>query len=247
MKSVGSEKSDGSPSARTAVYSAAGPRRCDWLHFTGRSGESGRDWAAAYARYGADLRNKAYHALSLLRRGELEPGKELLDKCAAELNSTPVISGSVRAVLERWYYGTAGYYHYCIGDFQRAHDCMQKASDAVADAISQEAFLVMLSVDCQEFCLHHARIARNQRHWDEMWQHIERGRKMLRDEVPLCNTGNGSGIYVSTVRDFIQSFQPLQPEEQRDVRWLLEDQERERSFDKFVRGMLQVPNLGIEY
>jgi hypothetical protein len=231
-------------SVRVPGFSAA-VRRCDWLHFTARSGQEGETWAAGY-RCHLDLVGLSQKALKLMRTGQMDAGYEVLQQFGSGLEALNS-PASMRAVMQRWFYGASGYYFYCVGRFDRAHEDMQKANDAVVEAVTHARFLIMLAADCQEFCLHHARIARNQRNWPVMQEHIGRAGRMIEGCLPLCQTAQGNSIYVSTLAAFVQSLGTLSVEEVEATRWLVDEGEKERLFDHFVRGMLRLPGFAIEY
>ncbi len=218
----------------------------DWLHFAERSGEAGRAWAVAYRRH-LDKVELSERALVLLRTGKIAEGGKMLQELAGQLTNARGESESVRAVLDRWFYGVAGYHSYCLGRFDEARESMDLAHTAVKSAISQDGCLMMLAVHCQEFCLHQARIARNQRRWPEMHACIERAQGMVLDRVPLCEKNNQQKIWFSTFRKFFASMAPLTPEESSVAAKLLDREKRTRLFDQFVRRLLRFQEIGIEY
>jgi hypothetical protein len=217
----------------------------DWLHFAERSGEGGKAWATAYRSHSEKL---VLHdrALHLLREGQIEEGRQFLGLFSVSLRSLDPQS-SVYAVMERWYHGVAGYYHYCVGEFGQAKESMNRAQQAVVRAISHAEWLVMLAIHCQEFCLHQARIARNERDWPEMNACVERARAMILDQLPLCEREDGKRIWFSSLRDFFAAMEPLNRDELHVVRQLVEPGERMRLFDQFVRQMLRFKEVGIDY
>lgn len=177
--------------------------------------------------------------LQLLREGKLEDGERALQEFTAEVEKVSCKPDSVRAVLDRYRHGIEGYYFYVRKEFAPAHQSMRLAHDAVARALSTSDCLLMLAVHCQEFCMHQARIARNQHRWPEMQARIAEARAMMWDRLPLCETENGKKIWWSNLQPFFDALAPLTNEEFRVANTLLDPQERERLFDKFVRGMLR--------
>jgi hypothetical protein len=218
----------------------------DWLHFAERSGDAGKAWAAMYRQH-SDTARLSEAALLLMRNGDLEAGNGKLQEFATGVSSMGPIPESMRSVMDRWYYGLEGYYFYCVGDFDRAADSMDLAHRAVVRAISRADWLVMLSIHCQEFCLHQARVRRNQHHWPEMNACVDRARAMILDELPLCQTEQGRKITFSTLQEFFDGLAPLSDDETRALHPLLDTRERMRLFDKFVRRMFKFQNIGIEY
>jgi hypothetical protein len=220
--------------------------RYDWLHFASRSGDAGRAWAQDYRRH-ADLVETSNDALDLMRRNELESGYARLRDYAAGIEALDSPSRSMRALLDRWYHGVAGYYFYCRGDFEYAERSMCAAHEAVVDAISEASFLVLVSVHCKEFRLHHARIARNRRHWPEMNEHVQHAWAMSADQEPLCTTRKGQPIFFTTIAAFLYSLKPLTTDEQDAIQPLVDGARRAVLLDRFVRELERHPDVVIRY
>ena len=213
-------------------------QNCDWLHFAERCGPDGSQWAGNYREHWSTM-ELGNRTLQLLREGKLEDGEKALQEFIAEVEKVSCKPDSVRAVLDRYRHGIEGYYFYVRKEFAPAQQSMRLAHDAVARALSTSDCLLMLAGHCQEFCMHQARIARNQHRWPEMQARIAEARAMMWDRLPLCETENGKQIWWSNFRPFFDALAPLTDEEIRVANTLLDPQERERLFDKFVRGMLR--------
>jgi hypothetical protein len=218
----------------------------DWLYFAARTGKPGWEWAREY-QHNAGMVELASQALEHLRRGDLPGGRAALQQFAASMACLSGIPVSMQAVMRRWYHGVAAYNFYLTGEFDKADQTMCLAHDAVAQAIKESDFLLVLSVHCQEFSLHQARIARNHRQWPKMWNHIAHARAMMKDEEPLCSFADGSKVFFSTLDNFFQSLEPLSIEEKIAIRGLTDRKERERLFDRFVRRLVRLPEFAIAY
>lgn len=218
----------------------------DWLHFARRSGDEGSAWAAQYARL-ADTVELSRQALVHMQQRRLPEGCARLREYAGALEAMGEATPSLRCVLDRWYHGVAAYYFYCLEDFDRARREMELAHQAVVGAISEAGFLLMLSVHCQEFCLHQARIARNQRRWAEMRGCVERAGAMIVDGVPLCERRAGPPVFFSTLARFLRALEPLSAGERAAIRGLVEEDERRRLFDRFVRALYRLPGFATAY
>jgi hypothetical protein len=218
----------------------------DWLHFAERTGGPGKQWAIDYRRHRSAVA-LADESLALLRQGKIESGGLALLELKRQISRIRGEQESVRAVLDRWFHGVSGYYFYCREDFQQAQRSMQEAHLAVRRALSSAEWLMMLAVHCQEFCLHQARIARNQHAWTEMNARVEQARAMMVDQLPLCQKENGQKIYFSSFQDFFHKIGPLTQEESTVAAKITNPAERDRLFDQFVRRMLKFPEVGIEY
>lgn len=220
----------------------------DWLHFAARCGEEGRAWAEGYRRHRAVVRCSD-EALALLRRRRTEEGHAALvrmrEALAALDGDAEGVAESVRCVLERWYQGTLGYYHYCRDEHDAAQHAMERAHAAVARAISRRRFLLPLANHCHEFCLHQARIARNRRWWEPMFARVEEARQMIEDRWPLCETDDGERIFMSTLRDFFLSLGELSDEERQALDLFFDERARRQLFDRFVRRLYALPGFAI--
>ena len=124
---------------------------------------------------------------------------------------------------------------------------MRRAHEAVVGAVSSAGFLLLLAVHCQEFCLHQARIARNQGRWSDMHEHVHLARAMMLDRTPLCELRDGRPVFFSTLSDFLRSLEPLSPEEWEAVVELVEEDRRVPLFDNFVRRLHRLPGFAINY
>ncbi|HEY7406516.1 MAG TPA: hypothetical protein VIB39_23510 [Candidatus Angelobacter sp.] len=216
------------------------------VHFVARSGHAGREWAADYRRQG-ELFALADRALKLLRNHCYEQGYALLQEYALAVEAVRNIPDSLRADMWRHYHAVAGYYHYCVENFALAHESMRRANEEAVRAISGSPFLVVLSTAFLEFTLHRARVARNQRLWQEMHDYIELGRAMVSNEVPLCIRLNGEAVFFSSFAPFFEALGPLTPRESEAVHRLVDDDTRVLLFDRFVRGILRLPGFATDW
>ena len=219
----------------------------EWLHFAERSGREGQEWAETFRRDHFAKMEAGQRALEQMRLGNVAQGGELLREFIDQVESVFDERGSLRAVLDRYRYGIEGYYFYVTRDFAEAEQAMRLAHAAVARAIKRANWLLLMAVNCQEFCLHRARIARNQRHWAEMQACIAEARAMMNDGIPLCETEDGQKIWWSGFKEFFAALAPLNAEETRTANNLLDPEERERLFDQWVRAMFRLPGKNIRY
>ena len=222
----------------------------DWLHFAARSGEEGRAWAELYRQH-RPLVRRSDEALDLLRRRRIDQGRASLDRMAegmAALAASPqAVPDSVRCVLDRWYQGTLGYYHYCRDEHDAAQRAMDLAHAAVSRAISRRRFLLPLANHCHEFRLHQARIERNRRGWKEMLARIEEARGMIEDREPLCELPGGEKVFMSTLRRFFEGLGELTAAERQALDLFFDDDLRRRLFDRFVRRLRVLPGFAITF
>jgi hypothetical protein len=223
------------------------PASCDWLHFVARSGEQGRSWAAAYKRH-LPLFNSSVEALEDLRSGRLEAGEQRLRRLREDLRSLRFsLPPSVRHVLERWVHGVEGYRQYRRGRWSEARESMFRAHRAVTAAVSRQRFLMPLAHHCHEFCLHQARIARNQRDWEAMERAIDNARAMMDGHRPLCRPKPDPPVYITTLAELYENLAPLSEAEQSATRFFFDAAYRRRQFDRFVRSLRVLPGFAIPY
>lgn len=222
----------------------------DWLYFAARCGEEGLAWAEVYRRQ-RPLVRLSDEALDLFRGRRIDEGRASLERMAEGLAALDAVPDgaplSVRCVLERWYQGTLGYYHYCCGEHDLAQQAMDAAHAAVSQAIARRRFLLPLANHCHEFCLHQARIARNRRGWQEMFARVEEAREMIEDRRPLCELEGGEEIFMSTLRRFFASLGELTQPERQALDLFFDETLRRRLFDRFVRRLYVIPGFAIAY
>jgi hypothetical protein len=210
---------------------------CDWVRVISCASADGMTWATAYKRH-EGLVEGGKRSLQCMREGRRSEGKAHLDKLRDEIAGLADETPSLLAVLSRYLYGAEAYYYYCIQDYAGAHRSMHSAHTAIVNAVTAFDQLLMLSVDCQEFQLHHAKIARKEGRVVEMQKHLDRARAMLSDHVPLCTTTDGREICWSTIRTFLDGISTLSLSEAHEVQKFTQPAERRALFDLYVRQML---------
>lgn len=218
----------------------------DWLHFVARSSDEGRRWVENYRRLEVlDTDRLAALALLDFREGRQKSGAARLKRISKRLRDLE-LSSSIRAVLNRWYHGVVAYDRYCREDFDGAGESLDLANAAVTTAVSEQRELLLLANHCQEFRLHHARIARNRRRWKEMEHHVEVARSMVESQSPLCILSNRSAVFMTDIQNFIYRLD-LDDKEREFLKSLLDDKLRLMLFDRFVTGLQMIPGFVIPY
>jgi hypothetical protein len=217
-----------------------------WLYFASVSGERGRLWAAEFRQTEPmEIVATAGRALPLFHRREFEKGRRLLEEAETGLRSLGSARPSIVHAVESIYFPLLAYYHYCLGEFAPAGQDLDGADRAVAAAIGLEPFLLPLAFRCSEFELHRARIARNQRRWEEMHLHIGRTLEMIHGDRPFCVLPGGGQVLLSEVQAFFRGLPPGKPEMEVFARQLTDDKTRYRLFDLFILGIYAVPGFVI--
>ena len=108
-------------------------------------------------------------------------------------------------------------------------------------------FLLPLADACHEFCLHHARIARNQNRWQDMFARIADVRGMMANQAPLCVLSDGRKIDYDTLTEYYRNIGDLDPADQEEIEPMLTKSGRLELLDSFIRRMLALPNFAIQY
>jgi hypothetical protein len=215
-----------------------------WVHFVAASGAEGQRWAEQYRDEEIQaLIRDIDRSLVLLRQGQLEAGRALLDEVSDRRERMPQISMSIRYVLARRSHGLLAYHLYCREDYAAAERELLAAHDAVAQAISHDPFLLPLAGNCPEFRLHRARIARNQRRWAEMQQHIDVVLAMAEDRSPLCQLADGTHVRYSTLVQYYDRLPQMSEDERRDVADQCDPERRYRMFLRDVHSVYILPGF----
>ncbi len=213
------------------------------------SGDEAECWASEY-RSPKPVRIRECHdrSILLMRQRRMAAGRNLLHQMRVELDSGDGLMASVIHVLERWYYGAVAFYHYQAEEFEQADVGMRQAHDAVRRAIDHGGFLVPMAHHCYEFRLHLARIARNQRRWQELRHHLEVAKEMVEDRRPLCVLDDGTPIDFSSLRDFLSTLS-LDEEKafQESYQQHLVEETRMRFFKRLAAKIYLIPGFSIPY
>jgi hypothetical protein len=221
----------------------------DWSHFVARSGDEGRRWVEQYRRPElVQLARWSSESLRLLRRRNLEAGREVLERIDARLQTmNGSAPPSVARVLERWYYSVLAYHRYCVEDFDGAEHALGQAHEAVRAGIEMHRFLLPLATHCSDFAIQRARVARNRRRWREMRAGVELVRSMMAGGAPFCTLRDGTPVRLAEVLGFYDSLPGLTDAERESLRSLLDERVRRDDLDRFIAGLYAVPGMIIPY
>ncbi len=189
----------------------------------------------------AGLSRSIDRALLELRRRKISEGKDLLDQVEQELASLPV-EPSVLLVLQRFYWSTQAYYHYCVEELDLAEEGLERARQAIVAVLDRAPFLLPLAIHCHEFLLQRVRIARHRRRWPEMKHHLLRVRRMLEDQEPLCVLADGRPIRMATLVDFHRAIPGPEPGELEALRFFLDRSYRAEAISSTFMNLYTMPD-----
>ena len=221
-------------------------RTFTWRRMVRLSGPAAQSWVDDYEQH-LDLIQMSTKALKLCHRRRFEEGFEVLETMREGLEARQGLRESVEAVIERYYYGVLGYYFYCTRQWDEASQAMHRANQAVVRAVEKAPFLLPLADACHEFCLHHARIARNQGRWQDMFDRIADVRAMMRNLAPLCVLDDGTRVDYDTLTEHYHSLGELDPADREEIEPMLTEGGRVALLEQFVRRMFALPGFAIQY
>lgn len=220
-----------------------------WYHFVPASGPEGRDWYDEYQQSGWEaLCQRIDVSVALMRRRQIDAGKALLDQCRAPLEASEARTASrtVAGVAEEAYFGALAYFHYHRGQFAAAQDALDRASDRIAEVVGKAPYLVTFTTKCHDFCLHRARIARGEAHWQDMWSRVQEGREMLAGDRPLCRGDHGA-TYIADAEAFFEAITPADDIERRALDLLRDRSSMIAAYEKRAVGATMPPGVVIDY
>lgn len=215
------------------------------IEFIERTGDAGLAWVGEYKRHCHILR-LINSAMPLLRSHKIEEAGNILQKAGGALEAVD-IPNSVRVVLDQSYYKTLGLYHYRAGDFASASESMKWAHRAVAMAAEEYEFLIPFALQCPDLCINQARVARNQRKWEEMHSHISRVQAMLADRMPLCEAPHGPAVFYSTLRSLFLSIRQPNVAFFEELCMVMEEERRMPFYDRVIRSFFRFETIAIDY
>jgi hypothetical protein len=216
-----------------------------WFDYVRLSGTSAACWLDEYRRCQPVVK-QILHPLEVLRRGDVDTGCRMIEQAGDALASLAVADPSLRLVMDRWYYGVLGYAHYCRELYDEADLAMAQAQEALAAALEERNFLLVMADDAFELILHRARIARNRQRWDEMWEHSERALAIREGRQPYFVLRDGTSIWISTIARFFDSL-PVPERSQPLVPHVQDVETRRRNTEQSIRGIVRFRGFVIEY
>lgn len=219
----------------------------DWQYYTARSGAPGQQWLREFRQpRHSELAGRINEALRLLHRRHVEPAWQHLEAADNVLRSLADVRPSIVHVLGRMYHGVLAYYFYAIRSFDAAQQELGAADRCVREAVSCDRILLPLALDCPEFRLHNARIARNRKRWAEMHRYIEIVSGMIENRIPLCELADGTSVDYDVLERHYHGLS-LDPEARERLVPILDPDQRRHHFDRFVMEIYLLPGFVIPY
>jgi hypothetical protein len=217
-------------------------RQFEWYDVVELTGPEGRQWMTEYRLYKGIVRDIA-DSLVANRKGDLAGGTALLERAAYDLDAAGIGDPTIRAVLDRWYFGALGFSQYRRGMYAEADATMAIGQEVVMGALGRW-FLVFLADETVDFYMHRARVARCREHWDEMRTFMGIARAMREGTRPYHVLHDGTSIGVAQVRDFFASLEV--PEGAKMIAPHLEDAETGwRDWELTAREIVRIPGFVI--
>jgi hypothetical protein len=218
-----------------------------WDALVAASGPACRDWAEAYWRESRKILPLVQSGVTRLREQRIDQGRELLEQARAQRDTLQETNRSVFLVLGRFLHAGFAYYHYCVEEYDRAEELIEKSSDCVRAAVEADSGLLPFAFVLLDMPLKLAQIARARHRWKEMREHVAVARALVEDELPLCRDGGGERIYHATIGERLRAF--LGPEDGHGLalRYLTDRDTRTQILDQLVARLYALPGFLIPY
>jgi hypothetical protein len=218
-----------------------------WSLYLPDLGRDAQEWCEAYDQLGLEVSKRTMAVVRDLQRRKLECAWRELEGCRAEMEA--VVSRAPRPVatmVEIAYLSTLAYYHYHSDDFRAAREALARAVSLIEETISLAPFLVPCAGQCYDYRLHLARIARAECRWDEMFEQIQIGRKMVYGELPLCRTVRAP-VYIEDVCAFYRDARPLNEIEREALDRLSDPRTVQREYHNLCLAATVVPFIVVNW
>lgn len=178
-------------------------KKYSWLRMARLSGDEGDQWVTAFMDTPLPrlivLLDKA---LDLLRRNEVERGRQILEHVDEQMAALENGAGNLPLIVPmRWTLGIEAYLHYLDQRYDKALETLDRAEAIVKQVLETYGFLTDMALAGKDFTVQRARVARNQRDWQAMESSLARARGMISGEIPLLELSDGREVFVDTVID----------------------------------------------
>lgn len=190
-------------------------------------GEEARRWLAELREERTlEVLNRVSTALAALKQFDVKTGAELLAGVERDIRARTARFPSINHLLERYRVSTLAYLYYLEGDLERAKADLLRAHDEVRTIIGLNGFLLPMAIQCADFVIQRARVARREKQWKEAERHIRTIHDIFSGLRPLCVLDSGRAIGLPDIREFFAAL-PL-------------DEEQRAQADKFMGSHIPV-------
>ncbi len=217
-----------------------------WYHFVPGASAEGSRWYRQFCDSGAeDISYRLDVVVDLLRKARIAEGSEQLAACRRDREALGnAVDEATHEILEEALQGAEGYLLYLRGDYAAARRALEQAEAAVARALEKAPFLLSFTQKCKQLCLNKARVARNERRWDEMFRLIGAATAMVAGREPLCILARGP-VYVDEVYRWLETVAPTDALEEEALRSLANRERNIAAFEHLALDAAMVPNVAI--
>lgn len=198
-----------------------------WLKLIGETGDEGKDFVVRYRRSMGPIANHLRRALGSLRGRKVEEGKHHVDSAYAmwqSLEDQP----DLYHLVGRFYCGSRSYYDFIIGDMDAATARLDQAAVEIRQALSLGSYLFPFAPICADVPLKKARLARDQKRWDEMRSHLELLLEVWMDRKPLIRLNDGTQVTHASAAEVVPHLSDEHPELGSSVAYLRRPEVRRR-------------------
>lgn len=176
-------------------------------------GEEACGWLAEFRRPETlGTLNRVADALAGLKLYDVRTAFDLLGSAEEGLRTLSLRFASIHHLIERYRVSTRAYLHYLNGDLAEARLDLARAHDEVRTLIGLDRFLLPLAIQCADFVIQGARVARREKRWKEAERNIRIIHEIFSGLRPLCVLDSGQAIGISEIREFFAAL-PFDEEE----------------------------------
>jgi hypothetical protein len=176
-------------------------------------GEEACHWLAEFRQpEPLEILNRIANALAGLKLFDVKAAFELLDAAEGDIRALALRFPSILHLVERYRVSTRAYLHYLNGELERAKLDLLSAHEEVRTMIGLNGFLLPLAIQCADFVIQRARVARREKQWKEAEQHIRTIHEIFSGLRPFCVLDSGQAIGLSEIREFFAGL-PFDDEE----------------------------------
>jgi hypothetical protein len=181
--------------------------------FLRHCGSEACHWLAELREAGTlEIMNRTSTALEALKRYDVKTGFELLAAVEGDIRARAAGFPSINHLLERYRVSARAYWYYLNGDLENAKRDLLSAHEEVRTLIGLNGFLLPLAIQCADFVIQRARVARRERQWKEAEHHVRTIHEIFSGLRPLCVLDSGRAVGLADIREFFAAL-PLDKEQ----------------------------------